>query len=149
MIYSFVSVTQGYTDCLLYPCKVEEHIRNKHSIFSGKDWSAMWDTGATASVISPQIIAALNMTHGSYSLSSGIHGAKWVPRFFVDIKLPNGMIAQKIAVTEGKPIGCDMLIGMDIISRGDFMCSYCNGTTHFGFRTPSQITPDMMAEILK
>ena len=34
--------------------------------------------------------------------------------------------------------GIDVLIGMDVISKGDFAISYYNGKTQFSFRIPSQ-----------
>ena len=34
--------------------------------------------------------------------------------------------------------GIDVLIGMDIISKGDFAVSNYNGKTQFSFRLPSQ-----------
>lgn len=67
----------------------------------------------------------------------------------LDILLPSGMVAKKVLVIEGDPIGCDVLIGMDIISEGDFIYSYNNDFTQFGFRAPSELTKEKMEKLLQ
>ena len=42
--------------------------------------------------------------------------------------------------------GLGVLIGMDIITAGDFAVSNYNGTTMFSFRIPSQKKTDYVAE---
>ena len=42
--------------------------------------------------------------------------------------------------------GIDILIGMDIISKGDFAISNYNGKTQFSFRLPSQQDVDYKSE---
>lgn len=42
--------------------------------------------------------------------------------------------------------GIDVLIGMDVISKGDFAISNYNGKTQFSFRIPSQNDVDYKAE---
>ena len=55
----------------------------------------------------------------------------------------------KVLAVEGTPLGCDLLIGMDVIGLGDFMVSCCDGTTHFGFRTPSELSKEDMAALMQ
>lgn len=65
-----------------------------------------------------------------------------VPAYFVTIELPN-KIELDLRVTEGDNcIGCDVLIGMDVISMGDFCVSNRNRLTVFSFRVPSIETTD-------
>ena len=40
----------------------------------------------------------------------------------------------------------DVLIGMDIISRGDFAITHPGGRTKFSFRVPSQADIDFVEE---
>ena len=47
---------------------------------------------------------------------------------------------------QGKLQGIDVLIGMDIINRGDFAVSNRNGATSFSFRIPSVEDFDFAAE---
>ena len=59
---------------------------------------------------------------------------------FADLHFPN------LSVAEGKFMGTDVLIGMDIINRGDFAVSNRNGATWFSFRIPSVEDFDFAAE---
>ena len=43
--------------------------------------------------------------------------------------------------------GIDVLIGMDIINRGDFAVSNRNGKTMFSFRIPSMSDFDFQSEL--
>lgn len=148
MTYSFMCVTPGFADSLHSPCKVEWYKQNRTS-FTGRDWDALWDTGATNTVITTEIVKALALSPVSYTLMSGVHGINWAAQYRVDICLPSGVYVGKVLAVEGSPLGCDLLLGMDIIGHGDFVVSYCNGTTQFGFRTPSELTSENMAALLK
>jgi len=146
---SFISVSKGRVDSLHSACKVGEHNPNKAATFSGKEWDALWDTGATCSVITPVIVKALNLSPVSYTFMSGVSGIELAAQYYVDIELPSGVVAGKVLAVEGTPLGCDLLIGMDVIGLGDFMASCCDGTTHFGFRTPSELSKEDMAALMQ
>ena len=47
-----------------------------------------------------------------------------------------------LLVPVGEPSNCDVLIGMDVITSGDFAVSNHNGKTVFSFRVPSVETTD-------
>lgn len=148
MKYSFISVKKGRKKHLISQCKVAKYCEDVSAVFPAKEWTALWDTGATGSVISPNIVAVLGLSPAAHILSKTIHGLKWSPQYYVNVLLPSGMVAKKVLVIEGDPIGCDVLIGMDILSEGDFIYSYNNDTTQFGFRAPSELTEAKMKEIL-
>lgn len=58
--------------------------------------------------------------------------------YLVNIWLPGGVVFYNLKVTEGKLIEqCEILIGMDIISKGDFAVTNYNSKTVFTFRFPS------------
>lgn len=110
---------------------------------------AQWDTGATNTCISQQVINNLGLIHHGYGIMHTPSGEKNVRKFFVDIGLPNDIIVSGIEVFEseiGKQ-GIDILIGMDIISKGDFSVSNFNGKTVFTFRMPSQSDIDYVQMI--
>jgi hypothetical protein len=69
------------------------------------------------------------------------------PFFYIDFKLPNDLIVPKILAPQGVPYGCDILIGMDVITLGDFAVSNHNGKTVFTFQTPSQGLTDYVKQI--
>ena len=105
-------------------------------IFKQK-YIGLWDTGATSSVITQKIVDELNLKEVHYGQVYTVSGVDIVPFFYVDISLPNGVIIPKLLAPLGRPSECDLLIGMDIIGRGDFAVSNYDGKTTFTYRYPS------------
>lgn len=104
--------------------------------------NAIWDTGATNSCISRKAIEQLALlpkeNRNFYSaLNSEI---KEVSMYKVDVIISKDIYYDKVLVAESNTEiqGFDFIIGMDIISQGDFVISNCNGKTTFVFRTPSE-----------
>ncbi len=61
-----------------------------------------------------------------------------VPVYLCSIYLPSKVVIGEVNVIEGVLAdGVDLLVGMDIISLGDFAISNFKGNTHFSFRMPS------------
>jgi hypothetical protein len=100
---------------------------------------AIWDTGATASVISAKIITDLGLIPTGMSQVHTANGIVNQPTFIVDIKLPNNVTVKDVTVTRVDSLsgGCDVLIGMDIINIGDLSITNHNGVTCMSFRIPS------------
>jgi hypothetical protein len=99
---------------------------------------ALWDTGATCSVISNIIAERILLRSICYSEMRHANGIERVPVFVAGIKLPNQVIIQEITVLSCNPIHeFDLIIGMDIIAKGDFAITGKNGNTKFSFRMPS------------
>jgi hypothetical protein len=101
-------------------------------------FTAIWDTGASATCISPKISQALKL--GAISMAQ-VHAAGNSydsPVYKVDVLLPNGLMVVDVRVLEAKNIqGADMLIGMDIITTGDLAITNADNDTWFSFRFPS------------
>jgi hypothetical protein len=99
---------------------------------------ALWDTGASGSLIRPEIAIRLNLQPIGKVLMSTPTG-KDIPSnvYFVNLYLPNQVLIPKMRVAEGIPNNCDMLIGMDVICLSDFAVTNCKGRTVFSFRMPS------------
>jgi hypothetical protein len=124
------------------PRKVPEPARPKFVEFV-----AIWDTGATGSVITQPVVDACGLKPTGMALVSGVHGQSTAETFLVNIALQNGVAFQSVQVTKGELEGFQVLIGMDIISMGDFAVSNFEGKTAFTFRIPSQATTDFVAEM--
>ena len=82
-------------------------------------------------------------------------GSKEVDTFCVDTMLPNNVNFEGIIVIDseigsqtagGEPIG--MLVGMDIIGRGDFAVTNHNGRTIFTYRCPSVGSIDFVNQLV-
>jgi len=99
--------------------------------------NALWDTGATMSVITPEIQNKLKITPVDKKTIAGIHITKEVDVMLITIELPNRVIKKtiKVAVCD-MASNSEMLIGMDIISLGDFSLSNGGNQTLFSFAVP-------------
>lgn len=100
---------------------------------------ALWDTGATNTAISDSLAHDLGLLPIGKADVSGAHGVKTVDVFLVDVLLPNNAGVKSVKVTEAaleEPLG--LLIGMDIITLGDFVFTNVNGNSVFSFRIPSR-----------
>ena len=102
---------------------------------------AIWDTGATNTVVTEEAAKKLGLLSFGKTNVSGVHGLKLVNRYFVNITLNNKSISLDIPVTECSALSPDesigVLIGMDIINKGDFAITNHNGRTLMSFRVPS------------
>ena len=111
---------------------------------------AIWDTGATRSVISQSVVDTCGLE--SIGVETVYHAqgeAHDVPAFLVNVGLPNNVRFPGLRVTLGELGDADVLIGMDIIKAGDFAVTHRGGTTKFSFRIPSQADIDFVVEAKK
>jgi hypothetical protein len=97
---------------------------------------ALWDTGATCSSIHYNEAKLLDLKPVSQTRVYTPTGNDICNQYFINLYLPNRVRIEKVLVTEGKMTGCGILIGMDIISLGDFSVTNY-GRTVFSFRMPS------------
>ncbi len=118
------------------------------------DTYAIWDTGATNSVLSKDIISKFNLKSTGKTIVHGVHGKKEVNTYIIDIVI-NKIIFKEINVTEGVFVSKDInfLVGMDLIASGDFALT-CNKDTDnktcntFSYRYPPLFKPiDFVKEI--
>ena len=100
-------------------------------------YHGIWDTGATGSVITENVAKNLNLKPIGMTLVSTAGGQVLQNEYFVNIYLPNKIYVPNVKVTEGKLSNIDILIGMDIISLGDFSVTNHEGKTVMSFRMPS------------
>ena len=110
------------------------------------EFSALWDTGATNSVISRKVVDACGLKSTGVERVYHAQGEAVVETYLVDITLPTHMEVHGLPVISGAPQGMDVLIGMDIIGAGDFVVTNRNGRTKFSFRIPSQGDTDFSDE---
>jgi len=101
--------------------------------------SAIWDTGATHSVITPNLAQYLKLFPIDTTDIIGVNNEKPEPApvSIIHIGLPNNVLipAKRVCVAKIGG-GADMLIGMDIISLGDFLISNFGNKTSFSFVIP-------------
>lgn len=101
---------------------------------------ALWDTGATGTCISKELVQRLKLKPIGMQRIQTPSGTAIVNQYKMHIILNKEIIIQDISVIDSE-IGSqniDILMGMDIITLGDFGISNFDGKTQFSFRLPSQ-----------
>lgn len=112
------------------------------------DGVAQWDTGASGSCISQRVVQTLQPVRTGLRTVLTPTGSSIRGMYLLDLILPNNVHVPDVAVvdTEIGDQGINVLIGMDIISMGDFAVSNHGGKLVFSFRVPSIKTTDYVAE---
>lgn len=148
---AFTASAEATLRVLQTPCKISEAITimelkqgKQHPEF--KDFVAIWDTGASSSAISKRVVDALNLIPTGRGISDTAGGSVQVEKYSINIMLPMnvGFSCLQVSCNNMK---VDVLIGMDIISMGDFCVSNKGGKTVFSFQTPSSHAFDFAKEI--
>jgi len=126
-------------------------LKTKATIICGNERMeavAQWDTGASGSCISQRVIQVLKPVRTGLRTVLTPTGSDIRGMYLLDFILPNDVHVSDVAVidTEIGDQGIDLLIGMDIISMGDFAVSNNGGKLVFTFRIPSIKTTDYVAE---
>jgi predicted aspartyl protease len=139
--HCFTAEYSGLSRTLLNQVRLESFVNPSERI----DVKALWDTGASMSVIRPEIAMQLNLLSVSMvSISTPTTANQASNVYLVNLYLPNRVVVPNVHVAEGIPSGCDMLIGMDIIGLGDFAVSNYTRKTIFSFRMPSMAQIDFV-----
>lgn len=125
-------------------------ITNKQSQ-QGKSVSAIWDTGASASVITQDVVTELGLVPTGMAEVITANGPMQTSKHTVDMYLPNGLPVKSVEVTSMPNIGGQYhaLIGMDIISLGDFYISTKEGKRKVIFCVPSRGDCEKAFEYMK
>jgi hypothetical protein len=138
-IYGFTAKANGISRVLQSLVKVAQAFDpQKGSRPPLKEYGGIWDTGATNSVITEKVVNECELK--PIGIVKVFHGGGEDLRnvFLVNIVLPNRVGISNLRVTQGNITGgCDVLIGMDVMSKGDFVLSNFEGKTWFSFRIPS------------
>lgn len=116
----------------------------------GIEWvNALWDTGAMCSCISKRCatmlgLEVINIIH----MATASHIVE-APVYIAHLFLPNFPIFAYLEMLEFQDTSdnCDIIIGMDIITQGDFAITNFGGNTFFSFRMPSIHTIDFEGDL--
>lgn len=101
-------------------------------------FKALWDTGATKTCIPQLVVTQLGLIPIGEGLISSASQTDKTSKFIIDILLPSSIRIEKIEVYGmiNKDIE-HLLIGMDIITLGDFLITNNNNQTVLNFGLPS------------
>lgn len=109
-------------------------------------FKAIWDTGASATVITNEVVKACGLVPTGMKQVHHAGGVSSQETYLVNVRLPNGVGFSMAEVTKAPLTGTHVLIGMDIISLGDFTITNKDGQTIFTFRIPSTARTDYVKE---
>src|SRR6266508_155946 len=112
-----------------------------------KTFKSIWDTGASTSVITQKVVDECGLQSIGPAITLGVGGRHPTEAFLVNITLLNKVSFAGLRVIRGSiTADIDVLIGMDIITQGDFSITNKNDTTIFSFRHPSMVAVDFVKE---
>lgn len=145
-VSALTHIETSITNAIITPLEARDIIYGKSIKSKG-----IWDTGATSSCITKSAAQKLGLKAISKVNVAGVHGVKETNVYLVELILHNEKIRQICQVTECATLSSkgdvDILIGMNIISKGDFCITNFNGKTTMTFRVPSIEKVDYVEEI--
>ena len=112
-------------------------------------FKAIWDTGASCSCISQNVVKSLNLPEIDKAINNTANGTREAGVYLVNIYLPNKVVFLGVRVIDAKLLGTDILIGMDIINQGDLAITHKKENTWMTFQVPSSHSIDFVEEIGK
>ena len=129
---------------IVTPCKIGQPCPGERQFIPyPQEFKAVWDTGATETTITEDLAKKLGLYKINEVMVSGVTGSAVCSTYLIALSLPNGIIIPEIEVADcAGNIGCDVLIGMDVIGMGDFAVCNVSGNTTFSFRVPSVAVVD-------
>ena len=132
------------TEAIIHPAFDPSKVK---TVPPGIKYNAVWDTGATNTVITKKVARECSLKPISMTQVHTAGGTINCPVYLVNIMLPNTVGVKLLRVTEAELTGdFEVLIGMDIITIGDFAITNQNGNTTFSFRIPSTETIDFVKQ---
>jgi hypothetical protein len=151
---SFTQKYQGRTNRIVIPLGITPYfdpadLGGKPPPFKIIEKKALWDTGATNSVITAATAKELNLIPVGSATVNHAGGQSKTKTYMVNYFLPNNVAIPGVLVTEMTDSDFNAIIGMDIITMGDLSVTNVNSQTWISFRIPSVQTVDYVQKINK
>lgn len=134
---AFTARPGGKVKFLTCRCGVVREGEAPYSQLEFGRYVALWDTGCSMTTIGRHVANDLELEAAQKISTNTVGGVVDANTYVVDILLPNVINIPSLLVQDGELVGCDVLIGMDIIGQGDFAVSNILGETLFSFQIPS------------
>jgi len=132
----------GLLSSLATPCHVSQAFDPANGVpdYARIEFHAMWDTGSTKSVITQRVVDACGIKPIRNGFTQSVNGMEKSQAYVVNLYLPDKIVIHELTVVRANPgnVWWDMLIGMDVISAGDFSVKNVNSNTEWSFSIPSR-----------
>lgn len=134
-VHSFTLKGVGLINVLHTPLEISE-INSADNKFSTR---GIWDTGASGTVITQEVVDALQLRPtGFATVNTASESNQRTPTFDIRLHFSSNLNIRIIRATLGKIVtGIGCLIGMDVICLGDFSITNHLQKTCMTFRIPS------------
>ena len=136
--------TQRHTnnvDCVVTESYVYSptNLLGKEKVKRVKVTKTLWDTGASATLISKRVVNVLNLKSvGKSGVSGYNNGVDIKDTYLIHLGLPTGDVVTNVVAMEFDSDDYDVVIGMDVICQGDMALTNKDGNTTFSYRIPSK-----------
>lgn len=130
MGYYDKSVLYSYDDiCNRLTCDID--VNSTASDTASFRTKALWDTGASMSCISEKLVQRMGIVPVDTGMAVSVIGKKTVSYYIVNAQLAPGMVFRhlKVACLPMMDHDVDFIIGMDMISEGNFNLINSDGKT--------------------
>ncbi len=140
---SFTFKSQGLKNTLNSQVLISNAINPTSENANPKDhnvnrYNAIWATGAMGTVITQKVVDECVLSPTGVVEVQTAAGKTKVNSYLAHVWLPNKIVVSDVQVTFGElGRGVDVLIGMNIIGKGDFAVTNKDEKTVFSFRIPS------------
>lgn len=99
-----------------------------------KSENCLWDTGSTATLISENVVNNLGLKPYGKCLVSDNSTIDERETYLIHVGLPSGETAINVEAMLTLSKDYDVVIGMDIITNGNFLLTNSNGKSSFSFQ---------------
>lgn len=112
-----------------------------------REYKALWDTGATNSVVTHKVVEELGLIPAGIVKNRHAGGISEVSVYYIDLLLPNNITIPQVRVSEcaDQAGRFDIIVGMDIISLGDFAITGQGERRMVSFCMPSTLVVDYVS----
>lgn len=114
-----------------------------------KEYTAVWDTGATHTGISHKIFDELELIPIDKSIIRGVNSILESDIALIDMEFLENLKIKDVRAGVCQLHDCDVLIGMDVIQKGDIAISHTGNKTLFSFAIPPFYNPTDLYEKAK
>lgn len=117
-----------------------EILDNKGNVI--KKATGLWDSGASSSCISNECAQMLGLKQIAFTTIHTANGTATAPVYYANFRFNDKVKFLGTNLIGAKLTGIDMLIGMDVITKGNLSISTHDGKTIFSFIVPAHKSID-------